>query len=168
MAVRADRCRICRSVAYVEDVNARLFDSEGVPKRQWKAAADYLRSVGVSGSYSTLVSQLQGHQKHVAQYLAGAPAAPAAGGVTRLTVSDTPADWLDVNQQAMNIGLEALRGLAGRLQSGELEVKEEMELARLGLGAAHKRGDHLTRGKLLRDQAEDLLRLASGYDDDSP
>jgi len=127
---------------------------------------DYARSVGMAGTDRVVRRQLRAHATHVAAYMAGAPVAPGAGRVTRVTVGDTPREWLQVNQQAMNIGFEALSGLYARMQAGELEPREEIELAKLGLSAAHKRGDHLTRGKVLRDAAEDLLRLASGFEDD--
>ena len=167
VAARADTCKVCLSVAYVEDVNARLFDADLERVRDLRPARDYVRSCGMAGSDAVLGRQLKAHAAHVAAFMAGAPVAPGTNRVQRVSVNDTPREWLQVNQQAMDLGFEALRGLAGRLQSGELDAREEIALAKIGLEAAHKRGDHLTRGKLLRDQAEDLLRLASGLDDEA-
>ncbi len=168
LAVRSDKCRVCASISYIEDVNARLFDGTMNPVGDIRPAIDYARSCGMAGSDASLRRSLKAHAAHVYQYIHGAPAAPGANRVQRITVNDTPREWLQVNQQAMNVGMDALASLASRLQDGALDAREEMELARLGLAAAHKRGDHLTRGKLLRDQAEDLLRLASGLDDEAP
>ena len=166
VAIRSDRCKVCLSIAYVEDVNARLFDANLDQVRDMRPAMDYARSVGMAGTDRVVRKQLRTHAAHVQAFMEGAPVAPGAGRVTRVSVEGTPREWLHVNQQAMDIGFEALAGLYARMQAGELEPREEIELAKLGLNAAHKRGDHLTRGKLLRDQAEDLLRLASGFEDE--
>ena len=167
MATRSDRCKVCASVTYVEDVNARLFDADLEQVHDLAPAMDYARSVGMAGTNRALRGQLRAHAAHVQAFMAGAPVAPGAGRVTRVTVGDTPREWLQVNQQAMDIGFEALRGLYSRMTAGELDPREEIEVAKMGLAAAHKRGDHLTRGKVLRDAAEDLLRLASGIEDDA-
>jgi hypothetical protein len=167
MAVRSDRCRICLSVTYIEDVNARMFDADLEQVRDIRPALDYARSCGMAGTDRSIRRHLRGHAAHVAAFMAGVPVAPAAGRIQRVSVGDGPREWLQVNQQAMDVGFEALRGLNGRLAAGQLEPREEIELAKLGLAAAHKRGDHLTRGKVLRDAAEDLLRLASGLDDEA-
>jgi len=167
MAVRSDRCKVCSSVAYVEDVNARLFDADLDQVRDIRPAMDYARSVGMAGTDRVVRKQLRAHAAHVVAFMAGAPVAPGSGRVTRVTVGETPREWLQVNQQAMDIGFEALRGLYSRMVAGELDPREEIEVAKLGLSAAHKRGDHLTRGKVLRDAADDLLRLASGLEDDA-
>jgi hypothetical protein len=165
VAVRSDKCRVCSSIAYVEDVNARLFDSQMQQVGDLRDAIAYAKSCGMAGTDRMIRRELRNHAAHVYLYIHGAPTAPGANRVQRVTVNDTPSEWLQVNQQAMNVGMDALRSLASRLGDGSLDTRDEIEIAKLGLAAAHKRGDHLTRGKLLRDQAEDLLRLASGLDD---
>lgn len=164
LASRSPRCQICKRVAFIEDVNARLFNDAGDPQ-PIAEAADYVLSIGVGMPRSSLNNSLRQHQEHVGKWLRGEPVAP--GEVQRIEIAESPASWVSVNQQSMNMGLDALRSLAARLQAGDLEPKEEIELAKLGLNAAHKRGDIEMRRGMLRDEEDDLLRLVSGYEADT-
>lgn len=164
LAARVPTCQICKRVAYIEDVNARLFNEAGEPQPLTEAA-NYVRSIGVGMSQRNLVNCLKSHQAHVGSWLRGEPV--AAAEAQRIEINGTPASWVSVNQQSMNAGMEALRSLAARLLAGDLEPREEIELAKLGLNAAHKRGDMEMRKGLMRDEEDDLLRLVSGYETDT-
>ncbi len=92
----------------------------------------------------------------------GGPAQPAA---LMPVVPPGPAFWLDVNQNAVNVGNEALGAIAGRLEG--MGDKELVAVAKLGVSAAQKVGDWEAKGRKLA-QIDSLIRLASGMDDGAP
>lgn len=167
LAPRQVRCSICRGVAAVEDVNVRLFDEDG--KRQRPAAAlDYLRSIGFPAREKNLRRGVAVHARHVKAWLdSGALVAPMhqppASEITRIepVASAERARWMDVNQSTMDVGMDALRSLRARLEAGDLEPKEELALAKLGLTASSKRADMAAKGAE-RDPIDALMQLAAG------
>jgi hypothetical protein len=70
-----------------------------------------------------------------------------------------------VNQNAVNIGNEALGVIQSHL--GDMEDKELVAVAKLGVVAAQKVGDWEAKGRKLA-QIDSLIRLASGMDDGAP
>jgi len=87
--------------------------------------------------------------------------------LTRIEPEGGPARWLDVNQQAMDVGTDALRALHARLP--EMGDRELVAVARLGVAAAQKHGDWEAKGRSLA-QVDAIIRLAAGltgHDDDA-
>lgn len=159
-------CWICEKVATPEDVTVRLFSSDGSRRKgagSYGAAAEYVRGLGYPPiSTKTLNNRLSNHADHVEIAMQGGPALPSA--LTPLTPPG-PAYWLDVNQNAVNVGNEALGVLAAHL--GDMEDKELVAVAKLGVVAAQKVGDWEAKGRKLA-QIDSLIRLASGMDDGAP
>ena len=156
---RNAHCWVCRSVAVVEDVTVRLFDEEGrrCPNR---AAISYLRSIGFTRqSDNTLSHYLSTHVAHVRSAIQRSTPAPP-DSLTRLAPEGGPARWLDVNQQAMDVGMDALRGLRARLT--DMGDRELVSVARMGVVASHKQGDWEAKGRQIA-QVDALIRLAAGY-----
>jgi hypothetical protein len=109
-----------------------------------------------------MLRRLKMHADHVeVSMLGGQPAAP--GALTRIEPAG-PSHWLDVNQNAVNIGNEALGVIQSHL--GDMEDKELVAVAKLGVTAAQKVGDWEAKGRKLA-QVDSLIRLASGMADDS-
>jgi hypothetical protein len=103
---------------------------------------------------------LSEHAKHVETAMAGGPAAP--GSLTRIAPAG-PAHWLDVNQNAVEVGNEALGRLHARLDL--MEDKELVAVAKLGVQSAQKVGDWEAKGRKLA-QVDELIKLASGRVED--
>ncbi len=156
---RSDRCWVCRNVAVVEDVTVRLFDSETGARLNSTAAVEYLRAIGYTKLRDrTLREHLGRHVRHVeAAMQVSTPAAPS--NLTRLAPEGGPARWLDVNQQAMDVGMDALRSLHARLP--DMGDRELVAVARMGVGAAQKHGDWEAKGRKLA-QVDAIIRLAAG------
>ena len=126
-------------------------------------AASYVRDLGYPRvSYATMNRRLSGHADHVEVAMQGGPALP--GTLTRVEPPG-PAYWLDVNQNAVNVGNSALGAISARL--GDMEDKELVAVAKLGVVAAQKVGDWEAKGRKLA-QIDSLIRLASGMDDGAP
>lgn len=163
LAPRRPTCRCCSLVASPEDVTMRLFDPE-LNHLPIKGAVDYLRTVGLEGTRRQLEAIAMTHRRHVDKFLArGGSVAPAqiTEGLTRIPPPSGPASWVDVNQNGMSVGLTALGQIADRLQSGAMEDRDVIAVAKLGQTAAAKRADLELKGALKR--AESIARLASGF-----
>ena len=157
LAPRKRSCKVCRSVADVADVNARLFDAQGQRRRGYqRLAMDYLAGIGVAVSKTGI----EGHTQHVIADLRRSRSAPP-GKSDRLTPLGTPASWYDVTEAGMNLGMEALRNLNARL--GELEPDQLIKIASLGVGVAGKRADIEARGKAVGATITAIAALASGH-----
>jgi hypothetical protein len=159
-------CWVCEKVAAPEDVTVRLFSEDGTRRAgrgAYTAAATYVRDIWTGQvSADTLNRRLANHADHVELAMRGAPALPSA--LTRIEPAG-PAYWLDANQNAVNVGNEALGMIHERM--GDMEDKELVAVAKLGVVAAQKVGDWEARGRKLA-QVGSLIRLASGMDDGAP
>jgi len=156
-------CWVCENIQNPEDVTVRLYHEDGFRRRGRGAHADarsYIRGMGLSIPSMTLDRRLKNHADHVEAAMAGGPALP--GSLTRIEPAG-PAHWLDVNQNAVNIGNEALGVIQSHL--GDMEDKELVAVAKLGVTAAQKVGDWEAKGRKLA-QVDSLIRLASGMADD--
>lgn len=163
MAPRARTCLICKEVQALEDVAFRLYDEKGrhLPTRP---VIEYLRSIGIVGSPQKLYNRVITHRKHLDRWLLrGAVVSPLHidEGISRIPEPAGPIRWLDAQQNAIDLGNEALRSLAARMASGELEVRDEIALAKLGVSSANVRGAMEQKGKAL-SSIDQLLRLAAG------
>lgn len=141
----------------------RLFD-EDLNHLPIKGAVEYLRAVGLEGTRRQLEAIAMTHRRHVDKFLArGAAVAPAqiAEGVTRIPPPVGNTRWLDANQSGIDVGMSALGQIATRLQSGAMEDRDVIAVAKLGQTAASKRADLELKGALKR--AESIARLASGF-----
>lgn len=163
LAPRAKRCVICAEVQALEDVAARLYDEKGRHLRT-RPVIEYLRSIGMGGSPQALYNRVITHRKHVdAWLLRGAPVVPMRvdEGLVRIPEPMGPTRWFDAQQNAIDLGNDALRDLNARLASGELDSKDVIALAKLGVSAANTRGAMEQKGKAL-NSIDQLLRLAAG------
>jgi hypothetical protein len=167
LAPRTRTCRVCREVAAIEDVAFRLYDERGrhLPTR---GAVEYLRSLGATGSSQALYNRVITHRKHIDRWLLrGAPVVPMQieDGITRIPEPTGPTRWLDAQQNAIDLGNEALRDLRARLAAGDLETRDVLALAKLGVNAANTRGAMEQKGRAL-NQVDALLKLAAGIGSD--
>lgn len=163
LAPRSRTCKLCREVSALEDVALRLYDEQGRHLRT-KPVIEYLRSIGMTGTPQKLYNRVVTHRKHIDRWLTrGATVLPmnVESGVTRIPAESGPVRWIDAQQNAIDLGNEALRDLNVRLASGELETREVIALAKLGVSAANTRGAMEQRGKALNG-IDQLLRLAAG------
>lgn len=161
---RLSSCWICEKVATPEDVTVRLFSEDGVRRQgrgAYAAASAYVRGMGYSMSNDALQRRLARHGEHVELAMNGGPAAP--GALVPLAPPG-PAYWLDVNQNAVNVGNDALGEIARRMP--EMEDRELVAVAKIGVTAAQKVGDWEAKGRKMA-QIGDLIRLASGMDVES-
>ena len=162
-------CWVCDKLASSEDVTVRLFSEDGT-RRQGRGAtaeaARYVTGMGYAMSSNLLNRRLTHHADHIEAGMTATVVRP--GNLTRLEPAG-PAHWLDVNQNAVNIGNEALGAIQARIP--DMEDKELVAVAKLGVTAAQKVGDWEAKGRKLA-QIGDLIRLASGFveggDDGSP
>lgn len=159
-------CWVCEKVATPEDVTVRLFSEDGTRlsgRGAYSSAANYVRGICHGQvSTATMNRRLANHADHVEVAMRGGPAAPSA--LTRIEPPG-PAYWLDVNQNAINVGNQAIGAIAARLP--DMEDKELVAVAKLGIVAAQKVGDWEAKGRKLA-QIDSLIRLASGMDDGAP
>jgi len=163
MAPRSARCSICREVKAVEHVALLLWD-EDLGALPPGPAIDYLKSIGMGGNREALVKRVATHRKHIDGWIdRGMTVMPVMGDGNIVRVPPPTGDtrWIDVNQNAMSLGNEALRDLAARLSSGEMETAEVIALARLGVAASQTRGALEQKGKALTG-IDRLLQLAAG------
>lgn len=158
---RSASCWVCRTVGVVEDVTVRLFTPEGTRKRDYADAVRYMNGIGYTlVPHRTMKKYLATHANHVEEGMRGGPAAPAH--LTKIAPAG-PSHWLDVNQNAVDVGNEALGVLHSRLDV--LEDRELVAVAKLGVTAAQKVGDWEAKGRKLA-QVDSLIKLASGRVDD--
>lgn len=154
---RSAACWVCRTVAVVEDVTVRLFAADGSRRADYRDAKEYVKAIGYGKIPDKSLSRyLSQHAKHVEAAMAGGPAAP--GELTKIAPAG-PSHWLDVNQNAVDIGNEALGVLHSRLDI--MEDRELVAVAKLGVSAAQKVGDWEAKGRKLA-QVDELIKLASG------
>lgn len=154
---RSSSCWVCRTIGVVEDVTVRLFHADGSRRNDYQAAKEYVRAVGYSAvADRTLVRYLSEHARHVEAAMHGGPAAPSE--LTRIEPPG-PAHWLDVNQNAVEVGNAALARLNSRLDV--MEDRELVAVAKLGVSAAQKVGDWEAKGRKLA-QLDEIIKLASG------
>lgn len=138
-------------------MTVRLFNEDGSRRPDYRDAAKYIRGIGYSAlSDRTLTRYLGTHAKHVELAMAGGPAAPSA--LTRIEPPG-PARWLDVNQNAQDVGNEALAILRSRFD--QMEDRDLVSVAKIGVQAAQKHGDWEAKGRKLA-QVDEIIRLAAG------
>lgn len=162
LAPRDRRCRACELVATIEDLAYRLFDPEMNPL-PLAGAIEYLQAVGLTGTARQLQAIALRHRRHIEKWIErGSAIAPAQieDGLSRIPAPAGNTSWVDVNQQGMNAGLTALQQIAGRMQTGTMEDKDLIAVAKIGQGAATVRATLEMKGALKR--AEAIARLASG------
>jgi hypothetical protein len=168
LAPRKPKCRACLHVASIEDLTMRLYDEELNPL-PLEGAVEYLKTVNLDGTKRQLEAIALTHRRHVDKFLErGGAVAPAQieDGVTRIPAAAGPSRWVDVNQGGMDVGMTAIGIIETRLQSGAMEDKDVIAVAKLGQTAAAKRADLEMKGALKR--AESIARLASGFASPEP
>jgi hypothetical protein len=162
LAPRSTTCRVCKDVADLADVALRLWDEDGGRLALGtQRVAKYLASIGVAGSKRALEARAETHRDHAERYMAGERTNVRAGDVIVPPSPHGPARWLDVQQDAMDVGRDALAKALQRLNEGGMEDKDVIALAKLGVGAAGKRADLEAKGRKL-SQMDELLELAAG------
>ena len=163
LSPRSTTCTVCRDVRELVDVNLRLWDEDGdrIPSGHLEVGR-YLKSIGLAGSDRALVARAQRHRDHCERYADGQRRNVSAAPEAEVIVPKLgPARWLDVQQDAMDAGRAALARLQTRLESGTMEDKDVIALAKLGTTAAGKRADLEAKGRKL-SQMDELLQLAAG------
>jgi len=161
LSPRSTACSICRDVSELVDVNLRLWDEEAnrIPGGTQQVAR-YLKSIGTAGSKRALEARAETHRDHAERYADGDRKNVAAEGEV-IVPKLGPARWLDVQQDAMDMGRSALAAALVRLDTGGMKDKDIIALAKLGVGAAGKRADLEARGRKL-NQMDELLQMAAG------
>lgn len=161
LSPRSTACRICKDVADLADVALRLWDEDGERLGLGtQRVAQYLKSIGIAGSKRALEARAETHRDHCERYVNGERRNVAAEGEVVIPKLG-PARWLDVQQDAMDVGREALSKALERLSAGEMEDKDVIALAKLGVGAAGTRANLEAKGRKL-NQMDELLQLAAG------
>jgi hypothetical protein len=172
LAPRSTLCLVCKEVADLADVALRLWfeDGERIPAGV-RRAGEYLASIGIKGSKRALEARAETHRDHAERYANGEAsnvrivpfpgAPPAAAGDVVIPSTLGPARWLDVQQDAMDIGRDAIARLAEKVRTGALDPKELVSVAKMGTAAAGKRADLEAKGRKL-NQMDELLQLAAG------
>jgi hypothetical protein len=163
MAPRHHRCAICRKVTAIEHVALMMYD-ETMEPLPISPVVDYLQSIGMGGTRRQFVRRISAHRKHIDAWIErGARVLPVheASNVIRIPPKTGDTRWIDVSQNAMDVGNDALRELNARLQTGEMETGEVIALARLGVTAATNRGALEQKGRALTG-IDRLLQLAAG------
>jgi hypothetical protein len=170
---------VCVTVADLSDIAIRLWDEDGdrIERGTWRAG-EYLASIGVDGSKRALEGRIQTHRKHVEEFMARpshaiAPMQLIPGGKNGAEKFEGPRQvvlppermgpsrWVDVQQNAMDVGTDALAILEQRLRSGTMEDRDVVSVAKLGVTTAGKRADIEAKGRRL-NQVDELLRMAAG------
>lgn len=155
---RKRNCTICRSVAAIEHVNVLIVATDGTRRRDYRrAVGEYLRGMGVSVG----VKAIEGHARHVMDDIANPPRRALLDRMVPVAPDGVPASWLDVNEQGLGVGMEALRDLRARLP--DLDDKDLIAVAKMGLSAAGKRADIEARGRAMGATLNALAALASGH-----
>jgi hypothetical protein len=159
---RKSGCWICERVANPEDVTVRLFGPDGIRlqgRGAYTAAANYVKGMGYAIPHDQMIRRLKIHGEHVELSMDN-QVVPALPGSLIPVQPPGPAYWLDVNQNAVNVGNDALTMISSRMP--EMEDKELVAVAKIGVTAAQKVGDWEAKGRKLA-QIGDLIRLASGF-----
>lgn len=181
LAPRQKRCALCNEVTAIEDVTWRLLDAEGnTILKGTREAAQYLRSIGMAGTPQALLNRLVLHRRHVLRWFrAQRIRAMETGvetdgvvvpmqvenGVQRIPPPTGDVRWLDVMQSGMDLGSEALRQAMSRLTSGDMEDKDVISLAKLGVTTATTRANIELKGRKASG-IDELLKLAAGMPQD--
>jgi hypothetical protein len=162
MAPRARACVICKQVTAVEHVTLLMYDEDG-NRLPPKPVIDYLRSIGMTGTPKTLDQRVISHRRHIDKWIARGKVIPMEyeGAVAHIPPTIGNTRWIDAQQNAIDLGNQALRDLAARLDSGEMNTSDILALAKLGVGAANTRGAMEQKGKALNG-IDRLLQLAAG------
>lgn len=153
-------CWICKHIAAVEHVNVLLYDSDGT-KLPDKGALTYLRQLGTYvATYPTWRNRIIAHRVHLEQWLKkGAQVTPLGTQLKRLAPLEPEGaspSFLRVPDQAMNLGMEAMRNLAAQID--DLSPAELVQLSRLSLSAAGKMGDWHAKGRQM-GQVDKILDI---------
>lgn len=184
LAPRSSKCMTCSVVADLSDIAIRLWEEDGtrIPAGTWRAA-EYLESIGLEGPKRNLEKRMQTHRRHVERFMArpsqaiapmqlipGGKKDDAAAAVDPKTIQRYippekrgPSRWVDVQQNGMDVGNDALAIIEQRLRSGMMEDKDIISVAKLGQTAASKRGDLEAKGRRL-NQVDELIRMAAGME----
>lgn len=162
LSPRSTACSVCRDVAEIVDVNLRLWDEEAnrIPGGVGQVAR-YLKSIGTAGSKRALEARAETHRDHAERYADGERKNVSASEGEVIIPKLGPARWLDVQQDAMDVGRSALAKALEALEGGAMKDKDIIALAKLGVGAAGKRADLEAKGRKL-NQMDELLQLAAG------
>lgn len=164
LSPRSTKCSICKDVADIADVNFRLWDDDGnrIPAGTWRVA-EYLQGIGLGASERALEARAQSHRNHAEAYVDGKRVAvqPPKDGQVIIPPTTGPARWLDVQQDAMDLGRDALANLTQKLADGTLEPEQVVAIAKLGVSTAGKRADLEAKGKRL-NQVDELMMLVAG------
>jgi hypothetical protein len=171
LAPRSTACLVCKEVADLADVAIRLWfeDGERIPAGV-RRAGEYLKKIGIAGSKRALEARVETHRDHAERYINGDRDRvsiipfPGSGEIVTgeaLAEPRGPARWLDVQQDAMDIGRDAMSSLAVKLREGTLKPGEIVSVAKLGNAAAGKRADLEAKGRKL-NQMDELLQLFAG------
>ena len=162
-APRVANCKVCTVVASPADVTIRLYAAD-LTHLPHAGAIEYLRSVGVPGRHTLLLTYIQRHRAHVDEFIARDGAtAPAQEGVTRIPAPIGNVGWVDVNQGVMNVGASAATIIEERLRTkgDSLETKDLVLIMAAGSAAATTRAAAEMKGQIRR--AEAFAKLASGF-----
>jgi len=163
LAPRARACTICTQVTAVEHVALLMYDPDG-NRLPPKPVVDYLQSIGMTGAPKIIRRRVGSHRAHIDRWIErGAKVIPIAyeGVVAHIPPPTGNTRWIDAQQNAIDLGNEALRDLAARLDSGEMGTSDIIALAKLGVSAANTRGAMEQKGKALNG-IDRLLQLAAG------
>ena len=163
LAPRSRSCWVCKNVAAVEDVTMRLIDETG-RELPYQDAIEYLTAIGHSAERRQWQARLKGHRTHVVRSMRTpavySPAAVETGQITRIVAPGGSASWIRAPDKAIDLGMEAMETLAGRISM--MEDADLISVARLGITAAGKRGDWEAKGRQM-GQMDALMKLASGF-----
>jgi hypothetical protein len=156
---RSRRCKLCNSVAKIEDVTVRLFDREGkrLPARE---AIAYVVSIGLDGSASSVRRWVDAHAQHVQRDMENPPALIEPGALAPVVPAGGDPGWVSVTEQGIAVGMDALSLIKTRMK--DMEDKDLIQVAKMGQTAASKWGDWEAKGRKL-NQMDALLKIASGF-----
>jgi hypothetical protein len=155
------RCKVCRVVAAIEDVNARIVDDRGERRYAYvKKVLDYLDTIGQQSIGSKAVVT---HAAHVMADMKSDHPMILPGQVVEVSPISAPASWFDVHDAAMGLGMDAMRDLAARAENGDLSARDLIALAGMGVAAAGKRADLEARGREHSTTMLALRSIASGH-----
>jgi hypothetical protein len=124
-------------------------------------AVAHQREVGLTGTERQLKANALAHRRHIDKWMetdgAIAPVSDESG-VVRIPPPTGPSNWMDANQQGMDIGVQAIGYLTPLLPT--LEPADLIAVAKLGQTAATTRAGFEAKGQIRKMEA--LARLASG------
>jgi hypothetical protein len=162
LSPRSTACSLCRDVRELADVALRLWDEDAnrIPGGTAQVGR-YLKSIGIAGTKRALEARAETHRDHCERYADGERKNVAAVDGEVVVPRLGPSRWLDVQQDAMDVGRSALARLQEYIDAGLLQPKDMIAAAKMGVGAAGKRADLEAKGRKL-SQMDELLELAAG------